>query len=132
MKKYNLSGIMTRAWELKKTNTENIFSVCLKMAWDEAKGLTTTESKKELLINKLEEKIAFCNKAYLFKYTLAVKDWTKYGKDRTYFAVYETSNVTKHYAKIDFGYFDNISGEYIKGRCDIEDEYDCCGRRIHN
>ena len=37
MKKYNLSAIMKRAWEIKKENERNIFSLCLKMAWEEAK-----------------------------------------------------------------------------------------------
>lgn len=37
MKKYNLSEIMKRAWEIKKENTENIFSLCLRMAWQETK-----------------------------------------------------------------------------------------------
>lgn len=37
MKKYNLSNIMKRAWEIKKENKYNIFSICLKMAWFEAK-----------------------------------------------------------------------------------------------
>lgn len=36
--KYNLSKIMTRAWEIKKANLEGIFSICLKMAWAEAKN----------------------------------------------------------------------------------------------
>lgn len=43
--KYNKSAIMTRAWELKKENTENIFGECLKMAWNEAKGLQVTSKK---------------------------------------------------------------------------------------
>lgn len=37
MKKYDLSEIMKRAWEIKKENKDNIFSFCLKMAWEEAK-----------------------------------------------------------------------------------------------
>lgn len=35
--KYNMKEIMTRAWEIKRENTENMFSLCLKMAWAEAK-----------------------------------------------------------------------------------------------
>lgn len=35
--KYNLRKIMKRAWELKKEDEKNIFSLCLKMAWTEAK-----------------------------------------------------------------------------------------------
>lgn len=36
--KYNMKEIMTRAWEIKRENTENMFSLCLKMAWAEAKA----------------------------------------------------------------------------------------------
>ena len=35
--KYDLKKIMSRAWEIKKENSRNIFSLCLKMAWEEAK-----------------------------------------------------------------------------------------------
>lgn len=35
--KYNMNEIMTRAWEIKRENTENMFSLCLKMTWAEAK-----------------------------------------------------------------------------------------------
>ena len=35
--KYDLKKIMKRAWEIKKENSRNIFSLCLKMAWEEAK-----------------------------------------------------------------------------------------------
>ena len=37
MKKYDLHRIMRRAWQIKKENEKNIFSVCLKIAWAEAK-----------------------------------------------------------------------------------------------
>lgn len=37
MKKYNLSKIMKRAWEIKKEDVKNIFSICLQMAWKEIK-----------------------------------------------------------------------------------------------
>lgn len=36
--KYDLRKIMKRAWEIKKENSKNIFFLCLKMAWEEAKG----------------------------------------------------------------------------------------------
>lgn len=35
--KYDLRKIMSRAWEIKKENSRNIFSLCLKAAWKEAK-----------------------------------------------------------------------------------------------
>lgn len=31
--KYNEKAIMKKAWEIKKENAKNIFSLCLKMAW---------------------------------------------------------------------------------------------------
>lgn len=39
--KYNLKNIMKRAWEIKRTDDENIFSLCLKMAWAEVKAIDT-------------------------------------------------------------------------------------------
>ncbi len=38
MKKYNLSEIMKRAHEIKKQDNENIWNLCLQMAWNEAKN----------------------------------------------------------------------------------------------
>lgn len=37
MKKYDLHRIMKRAWQIKRQDEKNIFSLCLKMAWTEAK-----------------------------------------------------------------------------------------------
>ena len=37
MKKYNLSKIMKRAWEIKRENNENLFAICLQLAWEEAR-----------------------------------------------------------------------------------------------
>lgn len=37
MKKYDSHRIMRRAWQIKKENERNIFSLCLKIAWAEAK-----------------------------------------------------------------------------------------------
>lgn len=39
--KYDLRKIMKRAWEIKKENSKNIFSLCLKIAWEEAKKETS-------------------------------------------------------------------------------------------
>lgn len=143
----------------KTTGTAVTFSDCLKASWIQEKfdmGIITlaeaneamaaselvgkgkkikeTEKanhpKKEALIEKLEEKVAYCNERYNFNYSLVASDWAKYGKNRTYFAVYETSDCTRHNVKIDFGYFDNISEEYVAGRKNIEDEFDCCGGRM--
>lgn len=45
MKKANLKGIMKRAWEIKREHKDNIFSLCLKMAWAEAKAAVETAVK---------------------------------------------------------------------------------------
>lgn len=65
MKKYNLSNIMKRAWELVKKEGMTI-SDGLKKAWKEAKM-----PSKEQVIEKLVE--------------MGANRWTKYGKDRIYF-----------------------------------------------
>ena len=39
--KYDLRKIMKRAWEIKRQDKRNIFSFCLKMAWEEAKEETS-------------------------------------------------------------------------------------------
>lgn len=127
MKNFNLSKIMKRAWELKKENTDNIFGECLKMAWAEAKGTDEVKITREYLINKLEAKKAYAANRYNYIYFAYANDWQNYGKDRTYFVIYEKSNTTKHNAKIDYGYFDNINKEYIPGRHDLTDRYDVSG-----
>ncbi|MFG6393088.1 MAG: hypothetical protein K1W24_02695 [Lachnospiraceae bacterium] len=131
--KYNKSAIMKRAWTIKKSNPQNIFGLCLKMAWAETKEIIEVEVKitKEHLIEKLEEKRAYAAERYSrFLYFAHANDWQSYGKDRTYFVVYEKSNVTRHNVKIDCGYFDNIKNEYVPGRRDLTDKYDLCGRSI--
>lgn len=35
---YNTRAIMARAWQIKREDKDNIFGLCLKMAWAEAKG----------------------------------------------------------------------------------------------
>lgn len=49
MKKYNLSRIMKRAWEIKKQDTKNIFSICLKISWEEEKRRENGMSVEELI-----------------------------------------------------------------------------------
>ena len=59
-----LSKIMKRAWEIKRMDKDNVFSICLQMAWSENK-------------TKLVEK-----KAY--KVADSVSTWTKNGTKRLY------------------------------------------------
>ena len=107
MKKYNLSKIMKRAWELVRKACLSI-SEGLKKAWKEAKSL------KQKLIRKLEaiaEEAGSHENGY--HYEVSVRDWENYGKSRTYFAIYETRDGSKHNKQADYGYFDNQSGKYF-------------------
>jgi hypothetical protein len=84
MKKYNVKSIMNRAWEIKKSGSDYIFSLCLKMAWEEAK----TEKKE---FNGL----AILNTD---SGTKRFKLWSKYGKRRIY--------ITREDGKKTYGYID--------------------------
>lgn len=59
-----MKSIMTRAWEIKHEDSRNLFSVCLQMAWEEAKQ---PKSIEEQLVE------------------LGGKRWTKGNFDRIYF-----------------------------------------------
>lgn len=61
-------AIFKRAWEIKRENSANIFSLCLKMAWVEA---------KQMKVESREEKIERLSRKY--------SRWTKNGYDRIYF-----------------------------------------------
>ena len=52
----NLSKIMKRAWEIKKEDSRNIFSLCLKMAWEEAKNMNVDDELKELVTEIANER----------------------------------------------------------------------------
>lgn len=93
MKKYNLSVIMKRAWELVKKEGKTI-SEGLKQAWAEAK-----KPSKEQIIEKLE--------------AMGASRWTKYGKDRMYFNRYtfmENAGFEYHMRKTG-----SISEAYVSG-----------------
>ncbi len=127
MRKFNLSQIMKRAWEIKKENNENIFSFCLKMAWSEAKKSPSSEKTlKEKLIDKLNFIVE--NAPDIYVYNVSVSNWANYGKNRTYFAIWEKSNVSKHNVKYDYGYIDNQAGIYVAGKNDATKNYSLGGR----
>lgn len=121
MRKYNLSKIMKRAWELVKGFGFNI-SEALKKAWTEAKDM------KEQLIAKME-KLAEIAKCDGWHYEVVAKEWNNYGKSRCYLSIIETRRNSKHYAKYDFGYYDNKSGAYVAGRRDLKSSYDLSGTK---
>lgn len=121
MKKYNLSTIMKRAWELVKKD-EMTISEGLKKAWEEAKDM-----KKQLIakMNKIAE-IAKCDG---WHYDVIIKDWANYGKSRSYFSIIETRDHSKHYVKYDFGYYDNNAETYVPGKKNLCSAYDLSGAK---
>ena len=51
-----------------------------------------------------------------YHYKAVVNDWKNYGKSRTYFSIIETRDHSKHYAKTEYGYLDNQTGEYVRAK----------------
>ncbi|SES68273.1 hypothetical protein [[Clostridium] polysaccharolyticum] len=57
--KETLSKVMKRAWEIKRQDVRNIFSLCLKMAWAEVKkGGNTIEKLTEDIIENINKGVA--------------------------------------------------------------------------
>lgn len=50
--KYDLSKIMKRAWKIKKEDKQNIFGICLEMAWEEAKATENKAVIKDWFLSK--------------------------------------------------------------------------------
>lgn len=70
-----------------------------------------------------------------YRTTSSVSDWENYGKSRTYLKInaYRESDGKFHHSQ-DYGYFDNQSGEYVRGRAgtnrlDYEHQYNASGNR---
>lgn len=78
MKKYNLSKIMKRAWEIKKSYSARAlnFAQCLKRAWNEAK----IEFQNSLVPDKFTDGMEIT----IDGYTRTLSRWTKGGYDRVY------------------------------------------------
>lgn len=127
MKKYNLSQIMKRAWELVKKLGWTI-SQGLKRAWKEAKAIQVEAAEvslEEQVIAKLQERINIASDVY--NYEIQTNLWENYGKSRTYFKVVETRNHSKHYGVRDYGYIDNQKNVYVAGKNDAFGKYDFSG-----
>lgn len=124
MKKYNLSNIMKRAWELVKKAGATI-STGLKKAWAEAKAVEETAKAK--VVKAIESLISETSDVY--DYSISESVWEKYGKSRTYFKVIETRANSKHYASYDCGYIDNKTEEYVAGKVDVFGKYTLSGAR---
>ena len=117
---------MVRAWEIFHTlqgDRHAKLSYALKMAWAEAK--TPAKSLKDQIIKKVGYIVSKASDIY--NYEIVVRDWTNYGKSRTYIKVKETSNSSKHYKCYDFGYIDNIANTYITGNKDANGNLNLAG-----
>ena len=117
-KKYNLSSIMKRAWQLVKTASKTISSA-LKQAWKEAKE--TEETIRTKVRREMESLIAEATNVY--DYEIVESVWEKYGKSRTYFKVIETRAHSTHCTTYDCGYVDNKSEVYVSGKVDVFGKY---------
>lgn len=122
MKKYDLSKIMKRAWDLVKNFGMNISSG-LKKAWEEAKKVE--ETMREKVIAEINDLISKATDVYDYK--ISENLWEKYGKSRTYFKVIETRKNSKHYVSYDLGYIDNNTEEYVAGKVDVFGKYTLSG-----
>lgn len=107
MKRYNLSRIMTRAWQTKKWYPKVSFSEALTRAWAEEKELRNVEDQKGQ---------EFHNGMSLTAYgiTRTLSRWTKNGHDRVYINDRRKSDgyvdlVTKQAHTRSFGYLDAMT-----------------------
>lgn len=104
MKKYNLSNIMKRAWELVKKAGMTISSG-LKKAWKEVKTVKEKFEKKAKILKPGYDETRCSDSAYLY-FSL----WEKYGKSRIYINDYKQRTLA---------YIDKTTKEIT--------EYDLCG-----
>ena len=119
MKKYNLSKIMKRAWELVKGFGFAI-SEGLKKAWREAKEM------KENLVEELKvnlEDMIYTN-IYIHagvERTVSAKLWEKNGNKRTYLAINCYTANGRFKGSYKCGYVDMVTNEYVCGKYDDVD-----------
>lgn len=125
MTKYNKSEIMKNAWKMVKEVSLTI-SEALKKAWSIAKG--TVKTLKDEMVEKMENLVSLASP--VMNYRMSVKDWSNYGKNRTYLKVIETRDNSKHYIEYDFGYIDNNKNEYVAGKKDLNERYTLSGARF--
>jgi hypothetical protein len=97
----NRKAIFKRAWEIKRENAANIFSLCLKMAWAEAKAMKVVKAESR------EEKIERLSKKY--------SRWTKAGYDRIYFNAKQLGLVikTNRYGNVSEGIIPSDNDQWV-------------------
>lgn len=87
---------------------------------------------KEMIIKRLEKLVAASQVAG-YNTEIKINEWENYGKSRTYFSIVRTRENSRHYEKIDCGYFDNKSEEYVAGKArDLSEDsvYDFGGNNL--
>lgn len=116
MKKYNLSKIMKRAWELVKKLGLSI-SEGLKRAWKEAKN--TMENTIDTLKANLEEMAYNCKCINLgVDRVVTVKLWEKGDSKRTYLNINCYTPNRRYKGQYKAGYVDMVTGQYVVTKYD--------------
>lgn len=119
MKKFNLSQIMKRAWELVKTIGVTI-SDGLKVAWKEAKNVKAdiTETLKKNL-EDLSWNCIYINAGMVRR--VREKMWEKGEAKRNYLSIDCYTLAGRHKRTYKCGYVDMVTGEYVVTRWDDVD-----------
>lgn len=119
MKKYNLSKIMKRAWELVKKAALSI-SEALKKAWREAKEVK--EDIVETLKANLEDMLY--GNTYIhagMERKVQAKLWEKAGNKRMYLNINCYSLAGNYKGQYKCGYVDMLTGKYVLTKWDDVD-----------
>ena len=119
MKKYNLSKIMKRAWELVR-ETAMTMSAALRQAWKEAKEM------KENLVDALKANLeAMAYGDYHINAgvdrRVAVKKWEKEGAKRAYLTINCFTANGRGKGSYKCGYVDLVTNQYMVGMYDDVD-----------
>ena len=102
--KFSIKAIMIRAWEIKKQDKANLFGLCLKMAWEEAKQSSKPEFTGDMYID-----------GFGFRY------WEKGSKRRIYINNCTGSNRSNQSGYIDLAADDRHGNPFISAVGCIKD-----------
>ena len=94
--KYNKKQIMKTAWSIRRDANVDM-GTALRAAWALEKTMIAAETE---------------GKESGWNYRVSVRDWAKYGKNRTYVTTRIYTNAWSLKREIEFGYIDNLTGEY--------------------
>lgn len=119
MKKYNLSAIMKRAWELVKKAAMTI-SAALHQAWEEAKA-----NMRDLVETLKENLEAMAYNDYHINAgvdrQVSAKLWEKDGAKRVYLAIQCYTANGRFKGSYKAGYVDQVTNQYAVGKYDDVD-----------